>query len=93
MARRNRSSSGAAAAAPEKPAAAAAPDKPAAAAAPDKPAASDGAKDKAKVVKAIVAAPTASDAQIAAETGVDSATVMAVRSGMGAKHTWPKAKD
>jgi len=90
MARRNRSSSGAAATAVPNAVADTATN---AAAAPDKPAASDGAKDKAKVVKAIVASPTASDAQIAAETGAGSATVMAVRSGMGAKHTWPKAKD
>lgn len=47
--------------------------------------------DEAIVVVEIVAHPTASDAQVAAVTGVDRAVVMDVRAGMGAKHTWPKA--
>ena len=36
--------------------------------------------------------PTASDAQVAAATGVDRYVVADVRAGMGAKHTWPKPK-
>jgi hypothetical protein len=57
------------------------------------PSSSPSKADHVKVVAAIVAKPTASDALIAAEVNLDRAFVMDVRSQMGAKHTWPKPKE
>jgi hypothetical protein len=59
------------------------------------PAAMSKSKAKAAVVDFIVKNPTASDQTVAAEVGdgVNTDFVQEVRDAMGARHTWPKAKE
>lgn len=55
---------------------------------------SEDRDERGAVREAIAAAPTASDAQIAAAAEVSRDLVTEVRGAMGAKHTWPaKRKD